>query len=137
GPDIGLRKLVLAGSLVVEKDDAEPAFLVAQEGLPGPLTVDADRLRRERLVHRRRVAAGEPKRSLEPESDCAAVRELVARRGLEGMGEGVAEVQGVPRSAVVGITETERRLVRSAPPDELLVRKIPELFTGEETRFHH
>src|SRR4029450_9165461 len=83
GPDVGLGKLLLARTVVGEEDDAQPALLVAQKGLPGPRAVDANRLRRKRPIHRGRIPPGEPKGRLEAEGDGAPVGELVAGGGFE------------------------------------------------------
>ena len=93
GPDVCLRQLLLVRTVVAEQDDPQPALLVAEQSLPGPVAVDANGLRSENRLDRRRVAAGEAQGGQQAERDRPAVRELIAGCRLEGVAERVAEVE--------------------------------------------
>src|SRR5439155_16762864 len=61
---------------------------------------------------------------------------LVARGGLESMGERVAEIEDRPlAAALVRVAEADRRLVRDRPANERLVSKLPERLAREQTGF--
>ena len=92
------------------------ALLVAEQRLPGALGVDVNGLRGQLGLHLRRVPARDTERREEPERHCLAVREVVVRRRLERVAEGVAEVQPAARPVVVRILQADPGLVRGGRP---------------------
>src|SRR5438876_12001549 len=95
---------------LLDVDRVPGPFLVAQERLPRTLGVDRRRLRVELALDGRGVPARESQRREEPERDGLAVGQVEVRGGLEGMGEGVPEVEVPARAVVVRIAETESGL---------------------------
>src|SRR5690348_107197 len=93
-----------------EVDRLAGALLVAEQRVPGAVAVDGDRLRIELPLDPARIAAREPERRHQAERDRIAVRQLEARRSLEGVRERVPEVEPLPDVAVVRVAEAERRL---------------------------
>src|SRR4029078_7958329 len=75
---------------------------------------------------------GEPQRRREAARDGATVRQRVARRGLERVAEGVAEIELVPRPAIVRILDDEGRLERRAGTHLLRLAQLPQRLPGEQ-----
>src|SRR6202008_3862276 len=100
--------------VVAEQHDPEAALLVTEKRLPRALGIDAGALRHERLLDDVGRPSGEPECREQTERDRAAVRQVVAGRRLERVGERVAEVEDVTWPVVVGIAKADSRLERRA-----------------------
>ena len=92
------------------RGDPRLRLLVAREGGPGGVAVDADWLGREHLLHRPHLVGetGEAERGEQAERDGTTVGQRVAGGGLERVGKGVPEVQLRPRAAIVRVGEADR-----------------------------
>src|SRR5918994_6806205 len=138
--NLGVRPLDaedrLAGRL--EQDEARApvrTLLVAAQGVPRALAIDAHALRGERVVDDVGVEAGQPQRGAEAERDGMPVGHAFVSGGrLERMRERVAQVQHRALAVFVRIAEAYGCLVRGAAADELGLRELPERFAGEEPR---
>src|SRR5580765_6720465 len=84
------------------------------------------------LLYGVRRTAGEAESGQQSERDGATVGQRIAGGSLERMRERVAEVEHVPWSLVARVAEAEGRLERCAASNELRVRQLPELLSGEQ-----
>ena len=82
------------------------------------------------------VVDREPKRCVEAERDRVAVAQAVATRGLERVGERVAEVEDRALALLGGIAQADGGLEGRGAPHRLGLGGLPERLAGEKPGLH-
>ena len=126
----------------VQQDEARPAargLLVAAERRPGDVAVDRRSPRRQHALDGAPLLleTRQPERGEHPERHRLAVRQLVAGRGLEGVAEGVTEVELVSRASIVWVTKADGPLEDGAAAHLVVLRELPQRLPGEQSRLDH